>query len=81
MTPYTARMSHLLPDDGIIDPLAVAIAVTGERPVALTRTEQHTAARRLIGQGASTTTIAYRLRLNGRTVHQLRQTGTQEAAA
>jgi len=81
MTPYTARIAHLLPDDGIVDPVAVAIAVTGERPVALTRTEQRAAARVLISRGVSTTAISYRLRINATTVDRLRQTGTQEVAA
>lgn len=81
MTPYTARVTHVLPEDGIVDPIAVTIAVTGERPVALTRTEQRAVARVLISQGVSTTAIAYRLRLNATRVIGWRQTGTQEVAA
>lgn len=47
-----------LPDDGIIDAIAIEIAVTGTRPVALTRTERRLAAEQGAGAWRSGTRAA-----------------------
>ncbi len=54
----------LLPDDGIIDELAVAIAAAGIRPVALTPAERRLAAERILARGGHAGQIATRLRMS-----------------
>lgn len=54
----------LLPDDGIIDPVAVRIAAQGERPVALTAPERRVAAEMILSRGGTVKTVAERLRMN-----------------
>ena len=51
----------MLPDDGIIDPIAVQIAAKGERPVALTAPERHAAAEIILARGGTVNTVAERL--------------------
>ena len=73
MTPTpvtTARPRHarwVLPEDGIVDEVAVAIAAAGTRPVALTRTERWLAAGRILAAGGTPFLISKRLRVSGRT--------------
>jgi len=54
-----------LPDDGIIDPIAIEIAVGGVRPVALTPTEQRLAAARILAVGGTPYVVSKRLRVSG----------------
>jgi hypothetical protein len=51
----------LLPDDGIIDPIAVEIAAKGERRVHLTAPERHAAAQIILARGGTVPLIAERL--------------------
>jgi hypothetical protein len=53
----------LLPDDGIIDPIAVEIAATGQRPVRLTAAERREAAARILAEGGSPWLISRRLKM------------------
>lgn len=53
--------SWLLPDDGIIDPIAVEIAATGKRPVRLTAPERYAAAELILARGGTSKTVAARL--------------------
>ena len=54
----------MLPDDGIIDPIAVEIAAKGERRVALTAPERHAAAEIILARGGTVAVIAERLCMN-----------------
>jgi hypothetical protein len=56
-----------LPDDGIIDPIAVEIAARGIRPVALTRAERQLAADRILARGGTPAHICQRLYVSGTT--------------
>jgi hypothetical protein len=56
-----------LPDDGIIDAIAIEIAVAGIRPVALTRTERLLAAGRILAGGGTPHQVARHLHLSGAT--------------
>jgi hypothetical protein len=51
----------MLPDDGIIDPIAVEIAAKGERRIALTAPERHAAAEMILARGGTVAVIAERL--------------------
>jgi hypothetical protein len=51
----------MLPDDGIIDLIAVEIAAKGERRVALTAPERRAAAEMILARGGTVTVIADRL--------------------
>jgi hypothetical protein len=51
----------MLPDDGIIDPIAVEIAAKGERRVALTAPERHAAAEMILARGGTVNALAERL--------------------
>jgi hypothetical protein len=51
----------MLPDDGIIDPIAVEIAVKGERRVALTAPERLAAAELILARGGTVSILAERL--------------------
>ena len=61
------RLARTLPDDGIIDPVAVEIAARGTRPVALTWAERQLAAARILGQGGTPYLISQRLHISGAT--------------
>ena len=66
--PRTRRRARwVLPEDGIVDEIAVAIAAAGTRPVALTRTERWLAAGRILAAGGTPFLISKRLRVSGRT--------------
>jgi hypothetical protein len=54
----------MLPDDGIIDQVAVEIAAKGERRVALTAPERHAAAEIILARGGTVQVIAERLCMN-----------------
>jgi hypothetical protein len=60
-------MTVTLPDDGIIDPVAVEIAARGARPVALTPAERQAAAARILARGGTPHLISKRLRVSGTT--------------
>jgi len=57
----------VLPEDGIVDEVAVAIAAAGTRPVALTRTERWLAAARILADDGTPYLISKRLHVSGRT--------------
>jgi len=64
-TPGRPRSKWLLPDDGIIDHLAVEIAASGARPVALTLPERRLAAAAILARrGGTPWVICQRLRMN-----------------
>ena len=63
-TVQPSRNAWLLPDDGIIDPIAVELAATGQREVRLTETERHEAAALILADGGSSWLIAKRLKMN-----------------
>jgi len=54
----------MLPDDGIIDRVAVEIAAKGERRVRLTAPERRVAAEIILARGGTVTVIAERLCMN-----------------
>ena len=56
----------LLPDDGIIDPVAVEIAAAGTRRVRLTGPERRVAAALILARGGTVNDIAARLPVNFR---------------
>ena len=71
-----------LPDDGIIDPIAVEIAALGIRPVALTPAERRQAATRILARGGSLSAVCERLHISGTTTLTLiAPAGQPEAAA
>ena len=63
--------ARVLPEDGIVDPIAIEIAASGTRPVALTHTERVLAAARILAAGGSANTIAVRLHVSGSTARTL----------
>ncbi len=69
MTPPRPRW--VIPDDGIIDHLAIEIAATGIRPVALTRAERRLAAALILAAGGTPYVISKRLHLSGQTARVL----------
>jgi hypothetical protein len=66
-----ARPGWVLTDDGVIDPIAVEIAASGSRPVALTHAERQLAAGRILARGGTPSLISRRLRVNGSTARAL----------
>ena len=77
----TARRSWVLTDDGVIDPVAVEIAASGSRPVALTRAERQLAAEHILARGGTLSLISGRLRVNGSTARALAARSRHEAAS
>ena len=79
MSAYTL---WLLPDDGIIDPVAVEIAARGTRRVRLTARERRAAAALIVARGGTANDIARRLGMSGHAAGQLatsvRATATAE---
>ncbi|GGP92223.1 DNA-binding CsgD family transcriptional regulator [Actinomadura coerulea] len=79
--PKTAAKAapRVLPEDGIVDPIAIEIAVSGSRPVDLTHTERVLAAAQILAAGGGASTIAARLYVSGSTAralaHQARKAG------
>jgi hypothetical protein len=54
----------MLPDDGIIDPVAVEVAAKGERRVKLTAPERSAAAEIILARGGTVAVIAERLSMS-----------------
>jgi hypothetical protein len=61
----------VIPEDGIIDALAVKIAASGKRRVRLTRTERRLAAALIIARGGSAYQVHKRLGVSPATAHAL----------
>ncbi|WP_026400695.1 hypothetical protein [Actinomadura rifamycini] len=61
----------VLPEDGIVDEIAIEIAAAGTRPVALTSTERVLAAARILAAGGTRNDIAARLHVSGTTAATL----------
>jgi hypothetical protein len=61
----------VLRDDGIIDHLAIEIAATGTRPVALTWPERRLAAALILARGGTPYQISKRLHINSQNAHTL----------
>jgi hypothetical protein len=57
------RTVWLLPEDGVIDPVAIELAATGERSVALTISERRIAAGLILAAGGTPNLIAKRLHM------------------
>ncbi len=66
-----AYTSWLLPDDGIIDPVAVEIAANGTRRVRLTAPERRAAAALIVARGGTAHEVAWRLCMSGYAAKQL----------
>ena len=67
MTARCARRRLALSDDGIIDPIAVELAVCGARTVSLTRAERQLAAAWILARGGTPYLISKRLHVSGTT--------------
>jgi hypothetical protein len=65
------RRRWVLPDDGIIDDLAIEIAASGRRPVPLTVPERRLAAAVILAAGGTPYLISRRLHLNGQNARAL----------
>jgi hypothetical protein len=65
--PRGGQSPWLLPDDGIIDPIAVDLAARGVRRVALTLPERRAAARAILARGECINQVAKRLHVSGTT--------------
>lgn len=61
----------LLPDDGIIDPIAVELTARGIRRVPLTHAERRVAAQAIMARGDGLNQVAKRLHVSGSTAHTL----------
>jgi DNA-binding NarL/FixJ family response regulator len=61
----------LLPDDGIIDPVAVEVAAAGTRRVRLTVSERRLAAALILTRGGTVNDIAARLHVSGQTARRM----------
>ena len=59
-----ARSTWVIPDDGIMDPIAVEIAANGQRPIRLTRLERREAAIRILASGGTIYVVAKRLNMS-----------------
>jgi DNA-binding CsgD family transcriptional regulator len=78
------RARWVLPEDGIVDELAIEIAAAGIRPVALTPTEQQIAAARILAAGGTPYRISRHLHISGRAAHALAEAitaGSRDDAA
>jgi hypothetical protein len=67
----TGRATWLLPEDGIIDPVAVEIAASGTRRVRLTAAERRLAAALILARGGSPNDLARRLCMSGNAANAL----------
>lgn len=61
----TRRYIRVLPDDGIVDLVAVELAATGERRVRLTKAERELTAQNILAQGGRASRIARPLHVSG----------------
>jgi DNA-binding CsgD family transcriptional regulator len=69
--PRTGRPSPwLLPDDGVIDPIAIDLTVRGARRVPLTRTERRLVAAVILAGGGTAYQIATRLHVSTTTARR-----------
>ena len=66
-TTTVASWPWTLPEDGILDPIAIELAARGIRPVALTPAERLTAAARILHHGGTPAVISRRLHVSGTT--------------
>jgi hypothetical protein len=71
MTARRARRHLVLADDGLIDPIAIEIAASGARTVALTWAERQLAAARILDRGGTAYVISKRLHVSGTTALML----------
>ena len=71
----------LIPDDGIIDPVAVEIMAAGARRVRLTVPERRAAAALILARGGTANDIAARLHIGGRAAVDLAAAIRAAAAA
>jgi hypothetical protein len=72
--PAARILRPLLPDDGIVDPIAVEIAARGTRPVQLTRAERRAAAALILTRGGSAFLVSVRLRMSMHAARRLAAT-------
>lgn len=79
MTARRPRRSRVLPDDGIIDPIAVEIAARGIRRVALTPAERLVAAAVILAHGGTPNLVSKRLHVSGTTTLALAARCQQQA--
>jgi hypothetical protein len=77
----TGYASWLLPDDGIIDLIAVEIAARGTRRVRLTAPERRAAAALIVARSGTANDIARRLGMSGHAAKQLAVSVRADAAA
>jgi hypothetical protein len=75
-----ARAKWLLPEDGIIDPVAIEIAARGTRRVRLTTTERRMAAVLILDRGGSSNDLAQCLCLSGHAARALAASILSQAA-
>lgn len=61
----------IVPDDGIIDPIAVWIAASGQRRVRLTPVERRLAAALIVAQGGTSYRVAKHLGISSWAAHAL----------
>jgi hypothetical protein len=61
----------IIPEDGIIDAIAVQIAASGQRRVKLTRTERRLAAALILACGGNAYQVHKRLGVSSSTAHAL----------
>ena len=81
MTARRLGLTWVLPDDGIIDPVAIEIAASGTRPVALTAAERMVAAAMILARGGTPYLVSKRLHVSGRTALALAAKCRQQAVA
>lgn len=61
---FRAHFAEVLPEDQIVDEIAVNLAASGERPVRLTATERELAAEKIMNEGGGPGVIAERLHMS-----------------
>ena len=66
-TTTAASWPWTLPEDGILDPIAIELAARSSRPAALTPAERITAAARILHRGGTPAVISRRLHVSGTT--------------
>ncbi len=79
-TAAPGRARWTLPDDGIIDLIAIEIAAGGARAVTLTAAERRLAAARILARGGGASLIVKRLHVSGTTARRLAASIRAEAA-
>lgn len=77
----TVPAGQLLPEDGIVDRIAIEIAVQGDRAVGLTQRERVLAVWLMEHQGLSQRVMESRLKLPDHTVYYLRQSAMRISEA